>query len=414
MESIRTRSIGARAGRPLAAALVLSSALLLATGCGPSGGGPSGGGPSSGGAGGTGAAGAPSAAAHPSAAVLDVQPGDGTQNVAPTGALKVSVAGGKLTQVTVAGPDGKPVPGTVASDGLTWVPSAGLAVGTAYKVDAQAVDAQGVPTASTSGFTTLTPTKTAKLADNIDGGGTYGVGMIIRVDFHQAVVNKAAALQAVTVETSDNTPVKGHWFNDDNWLDLRPETYWKPGTKVTIHYRTKSAELSPGVYGNVDKDESFTIGRSKISTADAATHEMTVAENGTTRTIAMTAGTDDNPSWNGTMVVFEKDRMVHMDSATTTIKGPAYVADEPHGLKITDSGSYVHGNPKAVAAAGHENISHGCIGLPDTPTGDDSSVAGKFWADSMIGDVVIVQHSVGKQVALDNGLGGWNAPWSTW
>ena len=343
-----------------------------------------------------------------------MQPGDGTQNVAPNGALKVSVAGGKLTQVSVAGPDGKPVPGTVAADGLTWAPSTGLAVGTAYKVSAQAVDAHGVATSRDSGFTTLTPTKTAKLADNIDGGGTYGVGMIIRVDFHQAVVNKAAALQAITVETSDNTPVKGHWFNDDNWLDLRPETYWKPGTKVTIHYRTKSAELSPGVYGNVDQDESFTIGRSKISTADAATHEMTVAENGTTRTVAMTAGADDNPSWNGTMVVFEKDRMVHMDSATTNIKGPAYVADEPHGLKITDSGSYVHGNPKAVAAAGHENISHGCIGLPDTPTGDDSSVAGKFWADSMIGDVVIVNHSVGKQVALDNGLGGWNAPWSTW
>ncbi|WP_051967665.1 L,D-transpeptidase [Kitasatospora mediocidica] len=412
MESKRIRAIGGRSGRPVGAALLLSSALLLLTGCGPS----------DGAAGATNAAGAPKGAvsggqsvtAAPSAAVLDVQPSDGAKNVAPNGALKVSVAGGKLTQVSVAGPDGKPVAGAVAADGLTWVPSTGLAVGTAYKVNAQAVDAHGVASTTTSGFTTLTPTKTAGLVDNIDGGGTYGVGMIISVDFHQAVVNKAAALAAITVETSDNTPVKGHWFSNDSRLDLRPETYWKPGTKVTIHYRTKSAELSPGVYGNVDKDESFTIGRSKISTVDAATHQMSVAEGGTTKNVAITAGADDNPSWNGTMVVFEKDRMVHMNSATTTIKGAPYDVTEPHGLKISDTGSYVHGNPKAVEAAGHENISHGCIGLPDTEAGDDSSVAGKFWADSMIGDVVIVNHSVGKQVAWDNGLGGWNAPWSAW
>jgi len=98
-------------------------------------------------------------------------------------------------------------------------------------------NANGVPTTTTSSFSTLTPSKTDRPTDNLaDNNPTYGVGMIISVDYHQAVVNKAAALQAITVENSDNPPVKGHWFNDDNWLDLRPETYWKPGTKVTITY----------------------------------------------------------------------------------------------------------------------------------------------------------------------------------
>lgn len=288
-------------------------------------------------------------------------------------------------------------------------------MGTAYTVNAQAVDANGVATSTTSGFTTLKPAKTAHTMDNITSNSTYGVGMIIRVDFGQQVVNKAAVQQAITVDASDGSQVKGHWLDEDHWLDLRPQNFWKPGTKVTVHYRTSNVEISPGVYGNSDRDESFTIGRSKISTVDASTHMMNVVEDGQApQTIPITAGANDNPSWNGTMVVFEKDRMAHMVSSTTNIKGPGYDVTEPHALKITDTGSYVHGNPKAVEAAGHENISHGCIGLPDTDAGDDSSPAGKFYADAIIGDVVIVKNSIGGQVQPDNGLGGWNVPWSNW
>ncbi|TQF04842.1 L,D-transpeptidase family protein [Kitasatospora acidiphila] len=390
------------------AALLLGGALLLTTAC------------SSGTGGGTGgSATAPAAAGHsgaqakPSAATLAVLPADGSQNVAPSGAVKVSVTDGKLTQVTVTGPDGKPVAGTVGPDG-SWAPTAALSVSTKYQVNANAVDASGVATTTTSSFSTLTPSKTERVRDNLDNNATYGVGMIISVTFDKAVTNKQAAEQAITVEATDGTTVKGHWFGP-NRLDLRPENYWKPGTKVSVHRRVSGVELSPGVYGDSDTDEAFTIGRSKVSTADAGTHQMTVVEDGApTKTIAITAGADDNPSWNGTMVVFEKDRMVHMDSKTTNIKGAGYDVYEPHGLKITDTGSYVHGNPKAVDWAGKANISHGCIGLPDTDQGEDDSVAGKFWGDSIIGDVVIVQHSVGEPVAPDNGLGGWNLPWAQW
>ncbi|MFE0465307.1 Ig-like domain-containing protein [Kitasatospora sp. NPDC058965] len=397
-----------------AAALLVGGALLLTTACGS--------GSKPGTAAVTGAAApvdgvkaapAQQAAAKQSTAAVAVQPADGSQGVAPSGAVKVSVTGGKLSQVTVTGPDGKAVAGAVGADG-SWVPSTALAVSTKYRVDATAVDATGATTTSTSGFTTLTPSKTSKVSDNLDDNQVYGVGMIISVGFQQPVTNKKAAEQAITVQATDGTTVHAHWFGDTR-LDLRPESYWKPGTKVTVHRRVTNVELSPGVYGASDTDETFTVGRSKVSTADASTHKMTVVEDGVpTKTIPITAGADDNPSWNGTMVVFEKDRMVHMDSKTTTIKGPGYSVDEPHGLKITDTGSYVHGNPKAVTYGGVANVSHGCIGLADTDTGQDDSVAGKFWADSMIGDVVIVQHSIGQPVSPDNGLSGWSLPWSQW
>ncbi|MBB4921153.1 hypothetical protein [Kitasatospora kifunensis] len=35
-------------------------------------------------------------------------------------------------------------------------------------------------------------------------------------------------------------------------------------------------------------------------------------------------------------------------------------------------------------------------------------------ADSLVGDVVRMINSKGGQVAPDNGLSGWNLPWSTW
>ncbi|MGW4693453.1 hypothetical protein ACWEO1_13810 [Kitasatospora cineracea] len=73
---------------------VLGGVLLLAA-CG------------GGGTGGAGGAGGPArggesspAAPKASAAVLSIEPGDGAQDVAP-GAVKVSVATGKLTEVTV-------------------------------------------------------------------------------------------------------------------------------------------------------------------------------------------------------------------------------------------------------------------------------------------------------------------------
>ncbi|GAA1951737.1 L,D-transpeptidase [Kitasatospora viridis] len=398
-----------------AAVLLVGSALSLTTAC-------SGSNPAKPDAGGSPAATAPDApapgtaapAAKASKAALSVQPADGATGVAPTSPVKVSVADGKLTQVTVTGPDGKPVAGTVGPDG-NWAPAAALAVSAKYQVSAQAVDASGAATTTTSSFTTLTPKKTESVKDNLTDQKQYGVGMIISVTFDQPVKDKKAAEQAVKVVASDGTTVRGHWFDGDTRLDIRPEKYWTPGTTVTVTRRVSNVELSPGVYGAKDVDESFTIGRSKISTADAAAHMMTVVENGVTLPpIKITAGSDENPSWNGTMVVFDKEPMVHMVSSTTTIKGQPYDVWEPHGLQITATGSYVHGNPKAAAVAGLSNISHGCIGLPDSEKGDDNSVAGKFYQDSMIGDVVIIKNSVGEQVDPANGLSGWSLPWAQW
>ncbi|MFE9422764.1 Ig-like domain-containing protein [Kitasatospora sp. NPDC006697] len=399
--------------------LLAGGVLLTAAACGPdetNAGGSSGG--SSGGSGGSsaGSSASPAAPASPklSAAVVTVDPKDGATDVAPSGGLKVSVASGKLTQVTVNDKDGNPVQGAIAADGASWVPSGPLAVGTVYKVNAQAVDAAGLQSALDSSFTTLTPGKTVAINDNITTGTTYGVGMIVSVNFTKDITKKDDVLKGITFEASDGSQVKGHWFSARR-VDFRPQDYWKPGTTVKIHFKLKSTEVAPGVYGT-DRDESFTVGRSQISTADASTDKMTVTRDGkVVQTIPITAGNDDNPSYNGTMVIEEKDRTTRMNSATVAnvVGGEYDVPDVPHAMRLTDTGTYVHGNYWGNAF-GVSNASHGCIGLQDAKGGDDNSVAGKFFNSSMVGDVVIIKNAKGKTVGGGNGLSGWTVPWGSW
>ncbi|MFD8594193.1 Ig-like domain-containing protein [Kitasatospora sp. NPDC059646] len=398
-----------RRARRSAAALLVGGVLLLGTACS------SGGGSTDGKGGGGGSSSSADAAPKVSTAQLTVTPADGANDVTPKDGLQVAVASGKLTTVAVTDKNGKAVAGEIAADGLSWKPTEQLAVGTTYTVNAQAVDAAGLVAASTTSFTTLTPAKKIATNDNIADNGTYGVGMIVSVNFSKAVKNKDAVLAGITVEGSDGTVAKGHWFGASR-LDFRPENYWKPGTKVTVKYRLKNVEVAPGVYGDVDKDEPFTIGRYQVSTVDAATHMMKVSRGGNdTQSIPITAGDDQNPSWNGTMVIATKEKVTRMNSATVSnIKGKEYdVPDVPHAMRLTTSGTYVHGNYWGDAF-GKSNASHGCVGVADAKGGSDSSAAGKFFNSSMVGDVVKIVNSKGQTVAGDNGLSGWTIPWKQW
>ncbi|WP_081952045.1 L,D-transpeptidase [Kitasatospora phosalacinea] len=424
METVRTTGAVAGRGRRArrsAAALLVGGALLLSTAACNDDGGGKGSTDAKGGA----SAGAPADSGSPadgggvpkaSAAQLTVTPADGAADVQPKDGLRVAVTGGKLTTVTVTDKNGKAVDGKISDDGLSWKPGGQLGVGTTYTVSAQAVDAEGLVAASTSTFTTLTPAKTAGTSDNIADNGTYGVGMIVSVTFAKPIKNKEAVLGGITVTSSDGKTARGHWFGDKR-VDFRPEDFWTPNTKVTVKYRLKNVEVSPGVYGDVDKDEPFGIGRYQVSTVDAAAHTMTVdSGGGRTETVPITAGNDENPSWNGTMLIYSKEVVTRMNSATVAnVKGAEYdVQDVPHAMRLTRTGTYVHGNYWGGNVFGRTNASHGCVGLADVKGGSDTSNGGKFFKSSIIGDVVKIKNSKGKTVDGDNGLSGWTIPWSKW
>ncbi|MFC5763236.1 L,D-transpeptidase [Actinacidiphila bryophytorum] len=358
------------------------------------------------------------AAANASQATVTVLPANGATGVDTSGALKISAAKGKLTKVAVTAKDGTAVEGDISADGASWVPKGVLRTHTTYSVAATATDSAGKAASQQSTFTTLTPAASATNYGifNVDAGATYGVGMEVSIRFNKAVTNQADVRHAITVTASTGEPVEGHWFSSQR-IDFRPEQYWKPGTKVTLHLKLDGVKTSKTTYGAQYKDVSFTIGRSQTSVADNTKKTLTIYRDGKLlKTYPASLGDAQHTTYNGKMVIEEKDKVVDMDSQTVGLGNAYHIKDVPHGMRLSDSGTFAHGNYwRPTSVFGHENTSHGCVGLHDVKGGGDPSTpAAWFYNNSLIGDVVQVVNSPDKVIQPSNGLNGWNMPWSQW
>ncbi|MGW0703975.1 L,D-transpeptidase [Streptomyces sp. NPDC002867] len=351
-----------------------------------------------------------------SRAVVTIAPKDGADAVATSGALRVTAAGGKLTTVTVQDDKGTRIDGRISGDGASWEPLQHLAGSTKYKVHAVAKDSDGRESARDTTFTTLVPQNTFIGHYTPEDGSTVGVGMPVSVNFTRGITNPEAVEKAIKVTAEPSVPIEGHWFGNDR-LDFRPEKYWAAGTKVTVKLNLDGVEGRPGVYGKQAKSFSFTIGRSQVSTVDASAHTMRVVRDGKEiRNIPITAGAPSTTTYNGQMVISEKYKVTRMNGATVGFGGEYDIKDVPHAMRLSTSGTFIHGNYWASAGTfGSANVSHGCVGLRDVRGAyDNGTPAAWLYNNSIIGDVVIVKNSKDKQIAPENGLNGWNMPWSEW
>ncbi|MEU4098119.1 L,D-transpeptidase family protein, partial [Streptomyces sp. NPDC026673] len=200
-------------------------------------------------------------------------------------------------------------------------------------------------------------------------------------------------------------------------LDLRPRTYWKAHAKVTLSLRLDGVKGAAGAYGTQDKTVRFTVGRRQVSTVDAAAHTMRVVRDGdVVRTVRITSGAPGSTTYNGQMVISQKFVSTRMDGATVGYAGEYDIPDVPHAMRLSTSGTFIHGNYWAPDSVfGNSNVSHGCVGLNDVRGGGDSGQdAAWFYNHSLIGDVVVVKNSHDRTIAPDNGLNGWNMSWQEW
>ncbi|MFI6560522.1 Ig-like domain-containing protein [Streptomyces sp. NPDC050534] len=343
---------------------------------------------------------------------ISVTPADGTRKAGFSSPVEVTVTDGTLASVKVTGNDGSTLAGSFNAAKTRWTSAGNPYSGTKYTVSATAEGAS----ARTASFTTKSPGETFVGYFTPEADSTSGVGMPVSINFTHAVTDRAAVQKAVTVTAEPAVEMVGHWFSDTR-LDFRPETYWAAGTKITLSLRLKDVEGADGVYGTQSKDVTFHIGREQISTVDLAAKEMTVRRNGTTyATYPVSGGDADHTTWSGIMVISERFKQTRMESSTVGLGDEYDISDVPHAQRLTTSGTFVHGNYWASTAVfGHENTSHGCVGLHDAKGADDASVAGyEFYDSSMLGDVVVVRNSGERIVDPDNGLNGWNLSWAEW
>lgn len=391
-----------RAWAVVAGAVALGGVIAACGPAGPTGGGAAGDDP-------------PPVAPKVSEARIHITPADGSDDVRPDDSFTVTADRGVLTSVRAVDGDGTPVVGRITPDRRAWHPAGPLALSARYTVDAQAVDRAGRRAAKHAVFTTLVPKDTLIGYFTPEDGSTVGTGMIVSLSFNRPVADRAAVARAVTVSAQPPVEVAPHWFGDRR-LDFRPRRYWLPGTRITLRLRLRDVETGPGVYGRQAKDVHVTVGRSQVDTVDAAAHTMTVRREGrVTRVLPISAGAPDSPTYNGKMVISEKLALTRMNGDTVGFGGEYDIPDVPHAMRLTGSGTFVHGSYwSAPGTFGSVNVSHGCVGLFDVKGGSPDTPAGWLFDHSLIGDVVEVLGSHDRTVAPDNGLGGWNMSWREW
>ncbi|MEU2434542.1 Ig-like domain-containing protein [Streptomyces sp. NPDC007861] len=324
--------------------------------------------------------------------------------------VKVTLAEGKLTEVTVTDSKGGRLAGTVSADGRGWTSARSAAPGTAYSVRAQD-DHGGTATAE---FTTAAPELVNKVTLAPGGNRTVGVAQPLSIVFDHPVKNRAEVEKHLKVTTSNST--EGSWGWMEDWsgrsrVDWRPKEYWKPGTKVTLNAELSGVDSGEGGGWFVrDYPMSFTIGKQQVVKVDLDDHRLKLFRDGAlVRDAPMSAGTPggEKASWGGTAVLMSKEGTINMRSETVGL-GDAYDKMVDYSMRLTWSGMYAHAAPWNSAFLGSANKSSGCIGMSDAD-------AAAIYAAVQVGDPFEITGDGSKgTVAPNNGYGAWNLDWPQW
>lgn len=410
MRSIRPTGAGhpartARAGGSRRPARLLLASVLATTvlvGC-----------QSSSGSSGQGAASVDAADAKP--ARISVTPAEGDRPAAPDSPVRIKVAHGTLTDVEVtSGTTGAaPLTGTWTDGKQGWRSDRTMTPGATYTVRATATNAAGKSTTHRS----TVRVRQATLFNGVNVTPTtnkvVGAGQPVSIAFDHPVKNKAAVERRLSVTTSPKVEGSWGWVRDPltgvERVDWRPRTYWTKGTKITLKARLSGVDTGDSRYLRRDVTSTFSIGTVRVSKVDLKKHTMTVYEDGRRiRTIPISGGSPQYPTWNGTMVVLDKAPMVNMTNTSVGIADP-YNKDVPWAVHLTTSGTYAHAAPwnEGKGYFGNSNQSHGCVGM----SGSD----GKWFYDRAVrGDLVEVTGSTRQTVPTGNGYGDWNPSYADW
>lgn len=345
----------------------------------------------------------------PKPVTLTLALNEGAADVAPGLPVIATAADGKLTEVTLTNAEGKAVQGHLNAEGTQWTNAEMLGYGKTYKLTATGVGEDGKPQTKASSFSTVKPRTQTFVSTNPMDGSTVGVGQPLAFYFDEKVTDKIAAEQAIQITTEPKVEGAFYWFNEKE-VHWRPQEFWKPGTKVTMHVKVYGKHMGNGVYGQEDRVINTVIGDAVIHEADGGTHQIVTKVNGVvTRTVPTSMGNAANTTPVGTYVITEKRDHMIMDSTTygLALENGGYKTPVDWATRMSNSGIFVHSAPWSVGDQGYRNVSHGCLNL--------APANAKFFFDNAKqGDIVIVRNSGGPALESWDGFGDWQVPWDQW
>ncbi len=283
--------------------------------------------------------------------------------------VTIAVTDGTFESVGLRVLKGKKLPGSFNDSKTEWTADTLLEPGMTYVVSSSAKDSEGLVARSRTPFKTDDLTLAEQTYANITPleEETVGVGMPVIVQFDVPVKNHAAFQKQMKVTSKPAQRGSWRWMSD-NEAHWRPAKYWQPGTKVDVDLTVNSINAGRGVYGQMDRSMSFTIGQSVVMRANLQTNQMGVFINGAlARNIPITGG---KPGWetrSGTKLIVEKFESKRMDAATVGIEpgDPEYynIPEVEYAQRVTFTGEFLHAAPWSVGDQGSTNVSHGCVGM---------------------------------------------------
>ncbi|WP_329029744.1 L,D-transpeptidase [Streptomyces sp. NBC_01423] len=324
--------------------------------------------------------------------------------------VTVTLAAGKLREVTVKAGEGEALGGRISADGRTWTSDRVAAPGTAYRVEAR--DTSGG--SDTAAFTTRAADKVNKLTLAPGKNSTVGIAQPLSIVFDNPVKDKAAVEKALKVSTSNHTEGSWGWLRDYSGrdrVDWRPKEYWKSGTRITLDAELNGIDSgSGGGFFVRDYATTFTVGARQVVKVDLDRHRLALERDGrTVMDVPVSGGTPggDKRSWRGTAVLMAKEGTINMRSETVGL-GHTYDKMVDYSMRLTWSGMYAHAAPWNAAYFGRANHSSGCVGMSDAN-------AAALYGQARVGDPFEITGAETKgTVAEGNGYGAWNVSWADW
>jgi lipoprotein-anchoring transpeptidase ErfK/SrfK len=279
--------------------------------------------------------------------------------------------------------------------------------------------------ASTPAPTSSSPTapaQTVRVTSMQSDGATYGVGMPIVLYFSPLPTDSTAFTKAVKV-TVNGKPADGAWYWEQPTADevqshtyeahYRLPHYWPAHAKIHVDIPIGGLSAGKGlVYSDKLTSLDFAIGAKRVAKVNGATEKMHVySDDRLVKTIPVSLGEADHPTYEGTKVVMQKGEDVPgTDRARphgqVRMVGPGYDLLVAWSVRITRSGEYVHAAPWN-SLIGRQSTSHGCTNL-------STANADWFYHFARIGDVLTYTRTGGRTMPSWDGLGDWNVTWPVW
>jgi lipoprotein-anchoring transpeptidase ErfK/SrfK len=243
-------------------------------------------------------------------------------------------------------------------------------------------------------------------------GGSYGVGMPI-IAYLSAMITDAKAFNQATTVSVNGAPVAGAWYFEKSAIypgypleaHYRMQEYWPAHAAIKLDLPISGLSAGTGFVFDDDLTLSMSTGARNITTVDGATERLVTTSDGKpVFDFPVSLGKASTPTFTGTKIVMERDRIERMIGTTP---GDAYNLLVPWSVRLTNSGEFIHAASWNGGNIGQRSTSNGCTNL-------NVAAAQQYFNFAKIGDVATYTNTGGTTMPVWDGYGDWNMSWATW